>query len=104
MIAGGVAAGRIDVGVVGYELRRILGGFGVKEAVEAIKPAAERPAVERSGRAALGPRRDVPFPDHVIPGGMSSEHLGERACLPRDFAAISGIAAVEIGKAPDPDR
>jgi hypothetical protein len=38
MITVGVAAGRIDMGVVGDQFRRVLVGLGVEEAVEAVKP------------------------------------------------------------------
>ena len=104
VIAVGVGAGRIDMGVVGHELRRVLVGLGVEEAVEAVEAAAERPAVERPGGAALGQRRDMPLADHVIAVGVRAQHLGERAGLARDLAAIAGIAGIEIGEAADADR
>ena len=44
------------------QLGRELVGLGIEEAVEPVKAAAERPAVERSGRAAFGQRRDMPLP------------------------------------------
>ena len=87
-----------------HQFRRVLVGLGVQEAVEAVEAAAQRPAVERPGRAALGQRRDVPFADHVVAIGVRPQHLGQRAGLARDLAAIAGIAAVEIGEAADADR
>ena len=104
MITLGIAARWIDMGVVGHQLRRILVGLGVEETVEPVEPTAQRPAIERSGRAALGQRCDVPFADHVIAIGMRPQHLRERAGLPRDLAAIAGITTVEIGKAADAHR
>ena len=104
VIAVGVSPRRIDVGVVGDKLRCVLIGLGIEEAVEAIEAAPQRPAVERSGGAALRQRRDMPFADHVIAIGMRLQHLGQRPGLARDLAAISGIAAVEIGEAADADR
>ena len=61
MIAVRIRARWIDMRVVGDELRRVLVGLGIEEAVEAVEAAAERPAVERPGRARLRERRDVPF-------------------------------------------
>ena len=103
MIATGIAAERIDVGVVRHQLRRVLVGLGVEKAVEAVEAAAERPAVERPGGAAFGQRRHMPFADHVVAIGMRPQHFGERSGLAGDLAAIAGIAAVEIGKAADAD-
>ncbi len=104
MIAVGIGPRRIDVRVAGDELRRILIGLGVEEAVEAIEAAAERPAVEGAGGAALGQRRHMPLPDHVITIGVRAQHLGDGAGLARDLAAIAGIAGIEIGEAADADR
>src|ERR1044072_8188872 len=84
MIAVGVAARRIDMRVVGDELRRVLVSLGVEEGIEAIEAAPERAAAGRAG----GPAR----------------HLGGRPRLARDLPAIAGIAGIEIGEAPDPDR
>ena len=93
VIAVRIDAGRIDMGVVGHEFGRELVGLGIEEAVEAIEAAAERPAVERPGGAAFGQRRDVPFADHVVAIAVRPQHLGQRARLARDLAAIAGIAA-----------
>src|SRR5439155_14653917 len=90
--------------VVGHELRRELVGLGIEEAIEAIKAPAERPAVEPPGRAAFGQRRDVPFADHVVAIAVRSQYLRQRPRLARDLAAISGVAAIEIGEATDSDR
>ena len=103
VIAVGVGAGRIDVGVVGDQFRRELVGLGIEEAVEAVEAAAQRPAVERPGGAAFGQRRDMPFADHVVAIAVRPQHLRQRARLARDLAAIAGIAAVEIGEAADAD-
>ncbi len=92
MIAVGIGAGRIDMGVVGDQLRRELVGLGVEKAVEAVKAAAERPAVERPGGAAFGQRRDMPFADHVVAIGVRLQHFRQRSRLARDLAAIAGIA------------
>ena len=104
VIAIRVGPGRIDMGVVGNQLRRELIGLGIEEAIEAIKAAAERPAVERPGGAAFGQRRDVPFADHVVAIAVRPQHFRQRARLARDLAAISRVAAVEIGEAADADR
>ncbi len=104
MIAVGVGSGRMNVGVVGDEFRRVLVGLGVEKAVEAVEAAPQWPAVERPGRAALGQRRDVPFADHVIAVGVGLEHFRKRSGFARDLAAITGIARVEIGEAADADR
>ncbi len=81
MIAVGVGAGRIDMGVVAHQLRRVLVGLGIHEAVEAVEAAAERPAVERPGGAALGQRRDVPLADHVVAIAVRPQHFRQRAGL-----------------------
>ena len=104
VIAVGISPRRIDVRVAGDELRRILIGLGIEEAVEAIEAAAERPAVERAGGAAFGQRRHMPFADHVVAIGVRAQHLGDGAGLARDLAAIAGIAGIEIGEAADADR
>ena len=103
VVAVRIGARRIDMPVVGNQLRRILVGLGVEKAIEAVEAAAERPAVERSGRTAFGQRRDVPFADHVVAIGVRAQHFGERPGFARDLAAIAGIAAVEIGEAADAD-
>ena len=74
--------------VVRNQLRRELVGLGIEEAVEAVKAAAERPAVERPGGAAFGQRRDVPFADHVVAVAVRPQHFRQRprlacAILPR---------------------
>ena len=104
VIAVGVGPRGINMCVVGDELRRILIGLGIEEAVEAVEAAPERPAVERTGRAALGQRRHMPFADHVVAIGVRAQHLGDGAGLARDLAAITGIAGIEIGEAADADR
>ena len=104
MIAVRIRARWIDMRVVGDELRRVLVGLGIEEAVEAIKTAPQGPAVERAGGSAFGQRRDVPFADHVVAIAMDAQHLGERPRLTRDLAAVAGIAGIEIGKAADADR
>src|SRR5579871_5173615 len=52
VIAGGVVTSRIDMRVVGDELRRILVSLRIEKAVEAIEATPERPAVEWSRCAA----------------------------------------------------
>ena len=104
MIAVRIDPGRIDMGVVGNQFRRELIGLGIEEAIEAIKATAERPSVERPGRAAFGQRRDMPFADHVVAIAVRPQHFRQRPCLARNLAAISGIAAIEIGETADADR
>ncbi len=94
----------IDVGVVRDKLRCELISFGIEKTIEAIKTAPQRPAVERPGGAAFGQWGDVPFADHVIAIAVRPQHFRQRARLARDLAAISGVAAVEIGEAADTDR
>ena len=81
VIAGREGARRIDRRVVAHQLRRVLVGLGIHEAVEAVEAAAERPAVERPGRARLGQRRDVPFAQHVVAIAVRPQHLGQRPGL-----------------------
>ena len=104
VIAVRVGAGRIDMRVVGNQFRRELIGLSVEEAIEAIKAAAERPAVEWPGGAAFGQRRNVPFADHVVAIAVRPQHFRQRPRLARDLAAISRVAAVEIGETADADR
>ena len=103
VIAALIRSRRRDAGVVADQLRRILVGLGIHEAVVAIESAPERPAVERAGRARFGQRRDMPFAEHVVAIAVRPQHLGDRSGLLRDLAAIAGIAAVEIGEAADAD-
>ena len=58
----GPRGGSIDV-VVGLELGRPLVRVAAEEAVEALEAEAERPAVERTRRAPLPARREVPLAD-----------------------------------------
>jgi hypothetical protein len=99
VVAAGVSAGRIDMGVVAHQLGRVLVGLGVHEAVEAVEATAQRPAVEGAGRAALRQRRDMPLAHHVVAEAVRPQHLGQRAGLARDLAAVAGVAAVEVGQA-----
>src|SRR6516165_10770035 len=69
--------------VVANKLRRILIGLGIKEAIETIESAPERPAVERPGGAAFDERGHVPFADHVIAIGMCAQHLRQSPGLAR---------------------
>ena len=101
VVAAFEASGCIDARIVEYELRRILVGFRIHEAVEAIEAASQWPAVERTRSAGFGQGRDVPFAQHVIAVGMRSQHLGERSGLPRDLAAIARETAVEVREASD---
>ena len=103
MIAAGMGPGRVDVGVVRHQFRRELIGLRVHETIKPVEAAAQRPAVKRSGGAAFGQWRDMPFADHVVAIGVGFEHFRQRAGLTRDLAAIAGITAVEIGEAADPD-
>ena len=104
VIAAGVCAGRRHHRVVAHQLGRILIGLGVHEAVEAIEPAPQRPAIDRPRRPGLAQRRNVPFADHVAVVAMRAQHLRQRARLAPDLAAIAGITAVEIGEAAHADR
>ena len=97
-------AGRLDRRVVAHQFGRVLVGLGIHEAVVAIEAAAERPAVERAGRARLGERRHVPLAQHVVAIAVRAQHLGDGARLLRDLAAIAGIARIEIGEAADAHR
>ena len=99
VVAAGEGAGRIDMGVVAHQLGRVLVGLGVHEAVEAVEAAAQRPAVEGAGRAALRQRRDMPLAEHVVAKALRAQHLGQRAGLARDLAAVARVAAVEVGQA-----
>ncbi len=103
VIAGFIGAGRVDMAVVAHQLRRILVGLRVEEAVEAVKSPAQGPAVKRSSRAAFIERVHMPFADHIVAIGMGAQHLGERTGRFRDLAAIARMAAVEIRKATDAD-
>jgi hypothetical protein len=104
MIAAGVTPWRIDMRVVGDQLRRVLVGLRIEKSVEAVEAAPERPAVEGAGGAAFGERGHVPFADHVVAVGVSAQHFRERAGFARDLAAIAGITRVEIGETADADR
>ena len=93
----------IDARVVDHQLRCVVIGFGIHEAIEAIETAPERPAVERACRSGLGQRRNVPFSDYVVAIAMGAQDLGERSGFLCDLAPIAWKTAVEIGQAPDPD-
>ena len=99
VVAGCVVAGSGDVGVVADQLGGVLVGFRVEESVEAVKAATERPAVERASRTGFGEWRAVPLTDHVAAVSVRPEHFGERRGVGGDLAAVSGVAAVEVGEA-----
>src|ERR1700730_887832 len=99
MVAGLVAARWRDAGIVAHQLRRVLVGLRIHEAVIAVEATPERPAVERTGGARFRQWRDVPLAEHVVAIAMRAQHLGNGSRAVRNLAAIAGIAAVEIGKA-----
>jgi hypothetical protein len=103
VIAAFISAGQRDAGIVADQLRRILIGLRIHEAIVAIEPAPERPAVEWTRGTGLGQRRDVPFAEHVVAVAVRPQHLGDGAGFACDLAAIARIAAVEIGEAADAD-
>ena len=99
VVAGLEVAGRGNLRVVAHQLGRVLVGLGVHETVEAVIAPAQRPAVERAGRAGLGQRGDMPFADHVVGIALRAQHLGQRRSLGRDLAAVTGVSRVEVGQA-----
>ena len=85
--------------VVAHPLGRVRVGLGVHEAAEAVVDAAQRPAVERAGKAGLAQRRDMPLAGRVIDVTVGAQHLGQRGSLGRDLAAVAGATTVEVGQA-----
>ena len=56
---------RLDLVVVGDQVRIPLAGVAAEEAVEAVEAPAQRPPVVRTGRRLLLGRHQVPLADHV---------------------------------------
>ena len=79
VVAAREGPGRGDRGIVAHQLRRVLVGLCIHEAIEAVEAAAQRPAVERSGRPGLGQRGHVPLADHVVAVAVCPQDLGQRA-------------------------
>ncbi len=104
VVAVGIPARRIDRCVVPHKFGRELVGLRVHEAVVAVEPAAQRPALERAGRSRLGQGCDVPLADHVVAIAGGAQHLRQGAGLGRDLAAVARIAGVEVGQAADAHR
>jgi len=70
--------------VVVDEVRIPLVGLATEEAVEALEPAAERPAALPRRQVDLVARREVPLADGVPVPAVLVEDLGDRAVLERD--------------------
>ena len=83
---------RVVLGQVGIPLVRL----AAEEAVEALEPAAERPAVERPGRRVLLRRREVPLAEAERVVALLEQHLRQHAVLERHPAVVAGEAGGQL--------
>ena len=95
---------RLNRRVVAHKFRRVLVRRRIHEAVEAVEPAGQRPAIERPGAAAFGQRGDVPLAQHVGAVAVRAQHFCQRPGFLADLAAIPGKTAVEVRQAANPRR
>ncbi len=91
--------GRLHLVVVVDQLRIVLVGLAAQEAIEALKAAAQRPAVVGSGGRDLVGRGQVPLADGVGVVALLQQHLGQKAVLKGDVAVGAGIAGRTLGDA-----
>src|SRR4051794_14914600 len=76
--------------VVADQRRRPLIGVAAQEAVIALETEPERPAVERSGRAELPPRCQMPFSDGERAVSRIAQNAGECRRRPRNLPVVPG--------------
>src|SRR5262249_56311511 len=91
-------ARRLDEPVVAHQLRGPLVGVAVQEAVVALEAEAERPALERTGRALLPARRQVPLADRDRGVARVPQESWQRARRARDAAVVTGEADGDVGE------
>src|SRR5665811_936687 len=94
--------GLLDEVVVCSQGRSVLVRLAVEEAVEALAPPAERPAVPPGPEMRLLLGGQVPLAHG--PGGVAvrDEHLGEQRARPGDASVVAGESGRQLGDAPHP--
>ena len=93
---------RLDLVVVVDELGVPLARVAAEEAVVALEPAPQRPAVIRPGGGLLARRDQVPLADHVGVVAVRQQHLRQEAVLERDQAVVARVAGRHLGDARHP--
>ena len=88
---------RVVLGQVGIPLVRL----AAEEAVEALEPAAERPAVERARRGVVLRRRQVPLAEAERVVAVLEQHLGQHPVLERHAPVVAGVAGRQLHDARD---
>ena len=104
VVAVGGSARRIDEVVVAHELGGPLVGIAGEEAVVALEPEAEGPALERTRRTLLPARGQVPLPDceRVVTGVAQDPR--QRARRSRDASVVAGKPRRDVGEEAHADR
>jgi hypothetical protein len=87
--------------VVEREVGVPLVGLAAQEAVVALEPAAQRPAVQRAGGGVLLRRRQVPLADAERVVALLEQHLRDHAVLERHPPVIARIAGGQLHDAGD---
>ena len=90
---------RLDLMVVVDEVGVPLARVAAEEPVEALKPAAQRPAVVRARGRLLAAGDQMPLADHVGAVAVLEQHLGQEPVLERDQPVVAGIAGRHLGDA-----
>ncbi len=90
---------RLDLMVVEDQVGIVLVGVTAEEAVVAVEPAPQRPAVVRAGRADLFRGCQVPFADAERGIAVRQQHLGQEPVLERDRTVGARVARRPLGDA-----
>ena len=96
--------GRVDVVVVGHEVRSPLVGVALQEAVVALEAEPERPVVEGSRRRAVVAGDEMPLPDGQGPVARVAQDAGQRGGGLGDAGRIAGIGHRDVGEETHADR
>ena len=96
LLGGGLGFG---LRIVAHEFGVVLVGVTAQEAVVALEPSPQRPAVvrPRRGHRLLG--RQVPLPDAVGVVALCPQDLGEEPVLERDVSVRARVARRPVGQA-----
>ena len=90
---------RLDLMVVEDQVGIVLMGVAAEEAVVAVEPATQRPAVVGAGRADLFRRGQVPFADAERGIAVGEQHLGQESVLERNRTVGARVARRALGDA-----
>ena len=98
------AARRVDVVVVADQVGRPVVGVALEEAVVALEPHPERPAVEGAGGRPLPARREVPLADGQGAVAGVAQQAGEGRRALGQPGGVAGVAHRQVGQKAHPHR